>query len=453
MHYDFTEGTGTPLIAMEVEGDDRTINSEAVQNRVPAYNTGEYSGVIHGATNFSWGGAAASREFVTGTFLINNNADLRKSNLRVSSPSVNYSSLSALFDVQFSGAINDGILFGSLEKTSVILAGMEVTGAKGFNFGVNKRGKLFYQGFTPRGGDFIYTAHSLELSQRNLIGFSVNSNSVEMSRLDFLNDNIETENFQLNTNFIANNEEFYLGGAQQYFRGGPNGPSGEYPTFSGQLNRFAFFSGFLSPSSMMGLGSGLLGDYFINQYPIEHKTIATGFNQVETYRTGITGYEYEVTGTLEIATGREMETGSITAVPIVDPYDTGEGATYVKYYTLSNGSSKTFYKEELGFLHPDSGYQYLPTGDGAFATLGLRPVSGAIADYTETRGIHTGGSTIINLYGSIPKTGILPQISGVTQVAVEETLVIKEPDSSGLRLAGSPELFMKDFIFFLGERK
>ena len=290
IHYDFKDGTGTPLIAFEEEGDDATINLNGVRNREPANNTGLFTGIIHDATINN--DAAASRAFATGEFLVGDNANLMKSNLKVNTPSLDYSSLTALFDVQFSGAVDDGVLFGSLEKTSTTLNDEVITGAKGFNFGVNDRGKLFYQGFDAR-GDFIHTANSIELSRRNLIGFSINSNNLQISRFDYLNREIEQEDFLVDTSFIADNEEFYLGGSNTYFRGasGIFGiTSGEYKTFSGELNSFVLFSGFLPPTLMMGMGSGMLGDYsFTAGTPIEKQRI-TGYSQTVVYETGITGY-------------------------------------------------------------------------------------------------------------------------------------------------------------------
>jgi|TARA_R110002020_G_scaffold158318_3_gene341476 hypothetical protein len=445
IHYDFTDGTGTPLIAMEEESDDADIYLNAVLNQEPATNTGVLSGIISDAANTLFEGAAASRRFATGTFLVNNNADFRKSNLKINTPSLDYSSVSAIFDFQFTGIVNDAVLFGSLEKTSTTFNDEVTTGAKGFNFGVNDRGKLFYQGFDTR-GDFIYTANSIELSQRNIIGFSVSSNTAEITKLDYLNKQRDTERFPIDTSFMADNEEFYLGGSENYFRG----HSGEFKTFSGALNRFALFSGYIPPSLMMKMGSGLIGDYFLNAAATTPKSFVTGYSQDITFKTGITGYTYEVTGTLEIATGRDMQTGSITAGT---PHDTGEGDRYFKYYTLNNGEVDSFYKEELGFLHPNSGYVYLPTGDGAFATLGLRPVEGEITPYSVTEGLKTGGSVIINLYDSIALTGVLPQISGVAQTPVTQTATaITTPANSGVILLGNAELLKKDFLFFLEER-
>ena len=445
IHYDFTDGTGTPLIAMEEEGDDADMYLNAVLNQEPAANTGVFSGIISDATNTLFEGAAASRRFATGVFLSGNHADLMKSNLKISTPSLDYTSLSAVFDFQFTGIVSDGILFGSLEKTSTTFNDEVITGAKGFNFGVNDRGKLFYQGFDKR-GDFIYTANSIELSKRNIVGFSVGSNTAEITRLDYLNKQRDSERFMVDTSFMADNEEFYLGGSENYFRG----HSGEFKTFSGALNRFALFSGYIPPSLMMQMGSGLIGDYFLNAAATTPKSFVTGYSQDVTFKTGITGYDYQVTGTLEIATGRDMQTGSITAGT---PHDTGEGDRYFKYYTLNNGEVDSFYKEELGFLHPNSGYVYLPTGDGAFATLGLRPVEGEITPYSVTEGLKTGGSVIINLYDSIALTGVLPQISGVAQTPVEQSVNVQTtPASSGVILAGNPDLLKKNFLFFLEER-
>ena len=80
---------------------------------------------------------------------------------------------------------------------------------------------------------------------------------------------------------------------------------------------------------MLKVGSGMLGEYFLQKGTAEAKGIVTGYDQSTLYKTGITGYEYIVTGTLEISTGREMLTGSLIAGT---PHDTGEGARYFKYY-------------------------------------------------------------------------------------------------------------------------
>ena len=450
-HYDFRSGSGTPLLYIEEEGDDVTWTFGCIRNQYPASNTGLFSGVV---TDSMTENIPDTRLYTTGVFLNPSGlADLTKSNLRVGTPnnSLNYSSASAIFDVQFSGTISDGVLFGGLEKTSNTIDGEVITGAKGFNFGINDRGKMFYQGF-DEGGDFIHTANSIELSKRNLIGFSVDSNILEITKLDYLNQQIESESFEVSDDSIANSDKFYLGGSENYFRS----TSGEFRTFDGQLSQFALFSGHLSPSLMMSIGSGIIGNYFYDTGFQAEKVRVTGFSQSEVFKTGVTGYDYTVTGTLVLSTGREMITGSISAETA---HDTGEGARYFKYYTLNNGDVSGFYKEEVGFLHPKSGYSYLPTGENAIDTLGLRPVSGEIIPYLETRGIQTGGSITIDLYDSIALTGYLPDISGITQTPLTQTVVIPATPSSGIRLdfdlalnEGLSSLFKKDFIYFLGKR-
>tara|TARA_B100000287_G_scaffold100163_1_gene92265 strand:- start:7896 stop:9302 length:1407 start_codon:yes stop_codon:yes gene_type:complete len=446
IHYDFSDGTGTPLIAFEEEGDDATINLNAVANRDPAINTGVFSGIICGATiNNS---APDSREFATGEFLLGNNADLRKSNLKVVTPTLDYSNLSAIFDVQFTGIVEDGVLFGSLEKTSTTLNGEVITGAKGFNFGVNDRGKLFYQGFSKK-GDFIHTASSIELSQRNVVSFAVGDNTAEISRFDYLNQTKQSESFVVDTSFLANNEEFYLGGSENYFRHSTP-PSGEFQTFSGQLNRFALFSGYIAPTTLMSISSGMLGDYFEKAATTTQKDIITGYTQTYAYKTGITGWEFGVTGTLEVHTGRDMLTGSIKAGDLTG---IDEGDRYFGYYTLNNGDVKTVYKEEVGFLQTGSGYFYLPTGNGAFDTLGLRPVTGEITPYTITEGTKTGGSVMVKLYEPVAQTGVLDEISGIIQKPeTQSQQVITAPPSSGVTMNGDARLLKKDFLFFMEER-
>ena len=442
VYYDFVSGSGTPLLYIEEEGDDKTWNFGCIRNQYPASNTGLFSGVV---TDSMTENIPDTRLYTTGVFLVSGMADLTKSNLNVRTASnLDYSSVSTLFDVQFSGSISDGVLFGALEKTSETIDGEVVTGAKGFNFGVNDRGKMFYQGFDER-GDFIYTANSIELSKRNLLGFSVSSNAVEITRLDYLNQRTQSETFRINDDYAANNSEFYLGGSVNYFRS----TSGEYRTFSGQLNEFALFSGYLSPTLMMSIGSGMAGEYFLESGAHTQKSTVTGYSQTYAYQTGVTGYEYEVTGTLVISTGREMITGSIEAGT---PHDTGEGDRYFKYYTLNNGDVSGFYKEEVGFLHPNSGYSYLPTGEDAFDTLGLRPVSGQIIPYLETRGIQTGGSITINLYDSVAKTGYLSDISGMVQSPLTQLIELPSIPISGIRFSGNSNFFKKDFIYFLGKR-
>ena len=451
--YDFSGMSGRH-IGNELDG---PINHGVIENCDPSTNTGVYSGIVCGFGS----SAVASKLFTTGTFLLNNQANLQESNIKVTGTvgigptptALPYSSCSTLFDLEFNEGVSDCVLFGSLEKTSSTIGDEVVTGAKGYNFGLNDRGKLFYQGFDSN-GDYIHTASSIDLAKRNVVGFSLGKNKLSITRFDYLNHLIEKEDFTVDTSFIAANEEFYLGGAQQYFRGGPAGVSGEFETSNVSLNSFCLLSGYIPPSAMFSLGSGLIGDYFSDTQAAVSKRRITGYSQTQVYKTGITGYDYENTGSINISTGRYMLTGNFFGATSVN---TGEGDRYFLYRSfdnaLSNSGIKSFVKEEVGFLHPDSGYQYIPSGEGAFATLGLRDVEGAVNEYVEQRGMSGAATVAVTLYGSRIQTGILSEVSGLVQTPIYETM--EETPSittSGVRLGGLSEKFKKNYIYYLGDR-
>ena len=127
---------------------------------------------------------------------------------------------------------------------------------------------------------------------------------------------------------------------------------------------------------------------------------------------------------------------------------------YFVYRSCDVGNTTNFVKEEVGFLHPDSGYQYLPTGDtSAFDTLGLQDVEGAISQYAEDRGVSGAGEISVQLFGSRMQTGILDEISGVIQTPLYESkTIITKLKNSGIRMDTSGEYLKKDYIYYLGER-
>ena len=442
-YYDFSGMSGRHIGNESAGG----LNYGVIENCDPSVNTGVYSGIV---THSGQSTVAGAKLFTTGIFLGNDMADLSKSTLRVDTPAVKYSSLSSVVDFQFNNEVSDSVIFGSLEKISTSVDGLVVTGSRGFNFGVNDRGKLFYQSF-DRGGDFIYTANSIELSRRNIVGFSVGSNTLSLSRFDYLNHNLETETFNVDSSYIGNNTEFYLGGSNQYFRGGTAGPSGEFRTSDISLNSFCLLSGYVAPSLEFSIGSGLIGSFFESQTGATTKKIITGYRQVTTFKTGITGYDYENTGSLNISTGRYMLTGGLTASSTASKF---EGDVYFEYNTFEEGGVTTFNKEQVGLLHPDSGYQYVPSGDSAFSTLGLRHVESQVQNYIERKGISGSATVGVKLYGFRFQAGDLPDVSGVTQIPLFETVEDRPAlKASGVRLSGPSDLFKKDYVYYKGERK
>ena len=432
-----------------IGNDADSFNYGVIENCEPAVNTGVYSGIVCGFGS----SVAAAKEFTTGKFLSGDKANLKESNLKITgAEGIPYDDNSVLFDFQFEeGDISDCVLFGSLEKTSTTINDQVLTGAKGFNLGITKRGKLFYQGF-GRDGDFIYTADSIELSKRNVISFSLGRNNLDISRHDYLNNKITKDSFIVESSFISSNQQFFIGGSDQYFRGG----SGEFETATGvSLNSFCFLSGYLPPSVLFSIGSGLIGDYFFDAGSDTFKKELTGYNQTYVYETGITGYDYENTSNISISTGRPMLTGNFIGI---GSSSSEEGDRYFVYRSFDNALSdngvKTFVKEEVGYLHPDSGYQYLPTGErAAFDTLGLQNVEGAVQQYIEQTGISGAAEITVKLYGSRFMTGVLSGISGVKQEPVYRTVIdVPALPTSGVRLGGLSESFKKDYVYYLGER-
>ena len=441
--YDFSGMSGRHI---GVDSLSSSANYGVIENCDPALNTGIYSGVVVGLG----ANLANAKLYTTGTFLKDDKAHLNLSNIKVTGTSnLPYSNQSVLFDFEFNDAVTDCVLFGSLNKTSDTINSEVVSGARGYNFGINDRGKLFYQGF-DKGGDFIYTANSIELSRRNIVGFSLGNNNLSLTKIDLLNNTTDSEDFSVDTEFISNSSRFYLGGSNEYFRTGPDGASGEYVTSRVNLKSFALFSGFLPQSSMFTISSGLVGDYFDSSSSDISSRRITGYNQITTFKTGITGYDYENTSDISISMGRYMLSGGFS---FDSNTNTGEGDRYFEYNAFIESGIKTFSKQEVGFLKGDSGYQYLPTGEGAFDTLGLQNVEGAVGEYIEERAISGAQKVLVKLFGSRIQTGILDEVSGVVQQPLYEDIIDGEVFvSSGVEMGAESELFKKDYIYYLGER-
>ena len=445
VHYNFSGLSGRHM-----GSDFDTQYTTIFENCDPAINTGVFSGRVTDSLRSS---IALSKKFTTGIFLDNNQANLSGSNIMVSGTTdIPFSKSSTLFDFEFNGSVSNGILFGSMKKLSTEFEGEVYTGASGYNLGINDRGKLFYQGFNQN-GDFIKTANSIELSKRNVVSFSVGSNSLSIARHDLLNNETQREDFVLNTNVISSNDKFYLGGAPEYFRGGPNGPSGEFKTLDVSLNSFSLFSGYIPASEMLGMASGVVGDYFFNAGTAVTKKEITGYLQTTVFKTGITGYTFEDTGSIYISTGRYMRTGSFGNA---STKNTGEGERYFVYNLFNESGVYNFNKEEVGALYTagGSGYQYTPTGEGAFATLGLRDIDVAVTEYAyEAFGSSGTPALEVTLYGANEQTGVLSEVSGVIQTPQFRTVEsVPALPTSGITMGGSASFFKKDYAYYLGHR-
>jgi len=378
------------------------------------------------------------------TLLANDKLILTSGNLRIPLDGLNANNISVLIDFEFlDGKIDDGIIMGCFKTGKETIESFEIGTSEGFNVGITDRGHLFCQTFDSDGYS-IEVEHSIELSKRNLIAVSAGESFITVNYFDYLNNLVKTMDMPASNQFISANSFLTFGGSDTYFRSIDN----ETATLSGSLNNLAIFSGYIGEEFLKDLGEGLIGDYSFTSGSTLIEERVTGYSETIVYKTGVTGYDYYSTGTLEIITGREEFTGSINSS---SSESREEGERYYKYYTLNNGNVKTFYKEELGKLHSDSGYVYYPTGEDAYDTLGLNDVSESISMYTEVTGM-TQDKITINLYGKTPLTGTLSEISGVTQTALTESYVTTSAASSGVTLQGDSEDLKKDYIYYMGGR-
>lgn len=372
-----------------------------------------------------------------------NQLDARLSNMKINTESLNFQDSSFIIDFEFPQQVHDGIILGAFEKNTVNINGQDIIESKGFNIGTTERGHLFVQTYSAD-KDQIYVLHNIELSKRNVIGISLNQSSISIGRFDYFNDLIYSNEINCDFNYLSAPDEFYFGASKEYFRS-----NDEYTkTFSGLFNSITILSSSSPLSFLKLLSSGIIGDYEITGSSGVEDVIITGYDETIIYKTGVTGYSYDITGTLEIAAGREKFSGSFSES---STESIQEGERYFKYYTLNNGSSTTFYKEELGFLHPDSGYIYSPTGEGAYDTLGLNDISSSIQLYIEETGI-IKDSVTINLYEKNELTGTLNEISGIISTPLYDSVIVSGGYESGIVLSGDSSKFKKDYIYYLGER-
>lgn len=442
VYYDFNESNtyNTHTFAQT----SNSIWSGTIANQYPAFDTDKYSGVF---INNTFSDSSEVQTFLNNSVFASDSLDLTHANLAVKTHDLNFNDLSVFVDFEFGGAVSDGVIFGSFEKTEETINSIDYTGAKGFNVGVTSRGHLFLQCY-GKDKDQITVLDS-ELSKRNLIGISSFGDSITLSTFDYINEKITSKEIETDSDYLTNPDFFYIGGSKNYY----NSSNETSKTLvNNHINKLAVFSGAVSEDYLYYIGSGILGEYEQTSATSTSATRVTGYSETIVYQTGVTGYNYAVTGTLTIATGRE----SITAVSLSSagqtPISREEGERYYKYYTLNAGGNQTFYKEELGHLHPDSGYIYHPTGDDAYATLGLQDISDNLSTFLLQQ--NTGQEqTTINLYGKTAITGTSTQISGVVQTPITESYIASVTEaSSGVSLTGFSEDLKKNYIFYRGER-
>ncbi len=367
--------------------------------------------------------------------------NLTSGNFLIPLDGLNLNNISTIVDFNFCESVSGGVLVGAYGLGEVTRQGENYVTSSGFNVGVTDRGHLFLQYLNREDEETIKVLYDAELSKRNIIGISANKTKLSLSYFDYFNDLVKTLEVPVHENSISFTGDLLLGGTNEFYQN---------DEFSGNLNSFTILSGAYDPLTLKDIGEASLSEYTFNAEQVNSYSRVTGYSNSIVYKTGVTGYEYEVTGTLTINTGREtfqMSTSPTSSAA------RQEGEKYFKYYTFNNGSTTSQYKEELGALVDGSGYLYYPTGEDAYDTLGLNDVSSSIQTYAETLTTGNRGSNIsINLYGKTPVYGTLDEVSGVVDTPIIQTWQKVTPATSGVSFEEDGRDLFKDYIYYMGGR-
>jgi hypothetical protein len=183
-----------------------SVHQSYLQNTNPSQNSGNWCGKIVGASGAS---AAAAKLLATGSekFILNNSGDFTKNYLEISG-SANFpvGSSSYIFSIE-PDLSKDSVIFGCLDKIEESIAGEEYLSSKGFNFGISSRGHLFLNSISED-GHYCFVANQIELSQKNVIGLNFSNGSAKIHRFDYLNNNVQSQQFDVNTSHIKNNRAY-----------------------------------------------------------------------------------------------------------------------------------------------------------------------------------------------------------------------------------------------------
>jgi hypothetical protein len=395
-------------------------------------NSGLFPAKIVNATGVS-SAAAISAATGVGKFLEKSVGDFTKAHLHISGSSkIDLDSCSYLMLID-SSLNDDGVIMGSFERTSGVVQGETIISSRGFNLGLNSRGKVFFQSLNQN-GDYCFTFDSSELSQKNVIGLNFSTSQIGVFRFDYLNDEIQSHYFPMQTAHIRDTNNLMIGDSPQYWR------DHSVSLYSGKMEAFAILSGNLTASNLFSMGKSLFQDYSYSSGSVTQANVLSGYIPQINYKTGITGQYANITGYSSVRSG-------------LDPFLQGLGITGALQVKEGDRYYKSFgnYVDQVGFLSGANLDSYSPTGQAAYATLGLQT---GIANVS---GVAITGSqpyTTINLplYEIVYLTGATREVDSINNVPVYQTVNITGQPFSGLSYTGTSDGFKKDYIYYMGDR-
>lgn len=395
-------------------------------------NSGLFPAKIVNATGVS-SAAAISAATGVGKFLEKSVGDFTKAHLHISGSSkIDLDSCSYLMLID-SNLKDDGVIMGSFERTSEVVQGDTIISSRGFNIGLNSRGKIFFQSLNQN-GDYCFTFDNSELSRKNVIGFNFSASQIGVFRFDYLNDEIQSYYFPMQTAHIKDTENLMIGDSPQYWR--DHGVS----LYSGKMEAFAILSGSVSASNLFSMGKSLFQDYSYNSGSVTQVNILSGYIPQVNYKTGVTGQYANITGYSSVKSG-------------IDPFLQGINTTGTLQVKEGDRYYKSFgnYIEQIGHLSNANTNTYSPTGQAAYATLGLQTgllnVSGVIIT-----GSQPYKTINVPLYEIVYLTGNTKEVSSIVNTPVYNTVNITGQPFSGLSYTGLSDGFKKDYIYYMGDR-
>ena len=415
------------------------------RNQSPAYTVGDYDLIVLNSSGHS---ASASRDNVLNN-IVDDSFDLTYSSCQYGG----FSGISFLnpddYDSDFvylfsfeKTSYQNGVLFGSLVKDSFDNGTISFEYGRGFNVGVNDRNQLFFQGSDSNIGDYILTADQIELSNANICSVQISPYNISFSSYNLADDKFYSQSLSPNCKIQNNSfsEPMFVGQSPTYVKSGRS--------FSGYIHDLLIISGAYGPTDLKSIASGFVSSGVISSGVSYSDEVITGYSIQLLSQSGVTGYEPVITGYLDSISGSEFIQFvlSSTTQPV-----TGDGRRFITGYDLPTNSGS--YLEETSFLVPST--QYRPTGNDAFATLGLTNQSDVVETYslvyTRIDNTITGA---IPLYGLVPKTGILLS-SATGYIKTPLTANFSRTGDLSTSLSILPQytgFFKKDFIYFLEER-
>ena len=380
-------GTGSVLLYYDFDDTGIINGSGALLNTAPSSTVGAYTGVVENGTienfrlNEKSGGDFSSSHVKFGPFA----EDL------VSSGDYN-TELTFLFSCE---KVHEdaGVLFGSLVRDEYDDGSAF---GRGFNIGLNSRNQIFFQGINEENGEFVLTANDIELANKNLCSVSVSPYNVTVARYQLSDDAYEEQSLFTNGQIqnTRQDEPYYLGAAQTFYREGLH-------SLSGYIDQFMVISGFYTAPDLKSIMSGFVATGVSNSGVSFLDTVITGHEITLILRSGVTGYEPVLTGYKQSITDSEFVEFTLVEEPI--PLSRNDGDRFFTGYSLP--SSLGDYREETSFLIENN--DYATTGDQAFDTRGLIDSGDFVTRYTISTVKVVQLTGTIPLYELQPRTGAL----------------------------------------------